>query len=78
MTKLSKTVQRETSATVRDAGRVRQVIVSLEPTCLIGLRLKGTRTTYYLDAAGAWYAAVRAQAAADARDRRQKRRQRKK
>lgn len=48
MTMLKRKLMRETSATIFEMGRHRAVMVSLEPPCLIGLRLKGTRRTFYL------------------------------
>lgn len=60
MVKLKKPVYRESSDLVREAGQVRQVIVSLEPPCLLGFRAKGCRTTYYLTAASCYHTAVKA------------------
>jgi hypothetical protein len=51
MTKLIKPIKRETDATLFERSRRRQVIVVLEPPDQLGFRLKGTKRTYYLDAA---------------------------
>ena len=42
---------RETSAVVRDRGIDRPVVVTILPNGTIGLRLKGCRRTFYVDAA---------------------------
>lgn len=73
MTQLRKPVIREVSATVRDAGRVRPLVIRLIDAGL-ELRQKGCRTTYLLPYGVAWIKA--AQLAADAR--RAERKQRKK
>jgi hypothetical protein len=73
MTMLKHKLTRETSATVFELGRHRAVMVSLEPPCLIGLRLKGTRRTFYLTVDKAYLAAVKAHVAAEARDKSQRR-----
>lgn len=78
MTKLQKPVARETFAFVRELGKFREVIVTLEPPNLIGFRLKGTRRTYYLEAASAYHAAVKAKVAADQREKRAARKSRSK
>ena len=68
MTMLKRKLTRETSATIFETGRQRAVMVSLEPPCLIGLRLKGTRRTFYLPVDRAYLAAVKAHVAAEARE----------
>ena len=73
MTMLKRKLTRETSATIFEQGRHRAVMVSLEPPCLIGLRLKGTRRTFYLSADKAYLAAVKAHIAVEARDNSQRR-----
>ena len=73
MTMLKRKLMRETSATVFELGRHRAVMVSLEPPCLIGLRLKGTRRTFYLPVDKAYLAAVNAHVAAEAREKSQRR-----
>ena len=44
-------VNRETTATIRDCGKERVVVVTIHPNGTIGLRLKGTRREYYSDVA---------------------------
>lgn len=73
MTTLKRKLVRETSATIFELGRHRAVMVSLEPPCLIGLRLKGTRRTFYLTADKTYLAAVKAHVVAEARDKGQRR-----
>ena len=58
--KLKQKVERETSATVFERSRRREVIVSIEPPDLVGFRLKGTRRTYYLPADALYCAALKA------------------
>lgn len=73
MTMLKRKLTRETSATIFESGRHRAVMVSLEPPCLIGLRLKGTRRTFYLPVDRAYLSAVKAHVAAEAREKSQRR-----
>lgn len=73
MTMLKRKLTRETSATIFELGRHRAVMVSLELPCLIGLRLKGTRRTFYLPVDKAYLAAVKAHVAAEAREKSQRR-----
>lgn len=74
MTMLRRKLTRETSATIFESGRHRGVMVSLEPPCLIGLRLKGTRRTFYLPVDRAYLTAGKAQhVAAEARKKSQRR-----
>jgi hypothetical protein len=68
-TRLTRPVTRETSVTVRDGGRVREVIVTLEPSCVLALRLKGTRTTYRVTADAVYHLAVKREVAARQRER---------
>lgn len=49
-TKLTKKVSRETTATFFEKSKRRNIILSLEPPCSVGFRLKGKRETLYLDA----------------------------
>jgi hypothetical protein len=73
MTMLKRKLTRETNATVFELGRHHAVMVSLEPPCLIGLRLKGTRRTFYLPVDKAYLAAIKAHVAAEAREKSQRR-----
>lgn len=57
---LKKTVKRVSSDLVREAGKIRQIVVSLEPPCLLGFRAKGCRKTYYLTAEVCYSLAVKA------------------
>jgi len=61
MTTVNRKIRRETAAAVRSAGTLRPVIVSLEPPGrTIGLRLKGTRHTYYADVESLYWKLVKA------------------
>jgi hypothetical protein len=59
MTNLNKTIHRTTSAQRHEAGKTRAVIITLAPPAFIGLRLKGTKTTYFLEAEVAYELAIR-------------------
>lgn len=60
MTAINRILKRETPASVRDAGRLRAVIVELQPQdpCLY-LRQKGTRRRYALPYEAAYLYAVK-------------------
>lgn len=58
--KNTRRVERETVATVFERSLKRPVIVSIEPSGLVGFRLKGTRRTYYLMADACYCAALKA------------------
>lgn len=71
MTTINHKLRRETAATVRSAGKVRAVIVTLAPPGrTIGLRLKGTRSTYYADLELLYWRLVKATVEARPRRRR--------
>lgn len=59
MTDLNKPVKRRSNETVRDAGRVRRLVVSLLPGDLIGLRPEGTRRIEYTTIGACYALAVR-------------------
>jgi len=61
MTKLTKPVRRITTATVREAGKMRPVIVTLEPPYSIAFRAKGCRTSYKLIADACYWLAIKAE-----------------
>ncbi len=50
MTPINRPLARESAAVVYSAGRRRPVVLELDPGMpdLVGFRLRGTRTTYYL------------------------------
>src|SRR5262245_58742316 len=64
MTKLEKSIRRKTSATRFEKSEHRAVIITLEPTATVGVRLEGTRQTYRLDAEVVYELAVRSHIAA--------------
>ena len=60
MALLTRTVTRETLATVFDQGRDRRVMVSVDPVgSVVVLRLKGTRRSYSLPASYLYVHAVK-------------------
>ena len=67
-TKCHKSVYRETVGGVFSRGKIRPVIVSIEPPNVIGFRLKGMRKTFFLTAEGCFLKAVQAQITADKRE----------
>lgn len=57
---LRKTTHRETSGTIRDGGKQRHIVVSVDPQSgLVSFRLKGTRRTYGLPASYLYMHALR-------------------
>jgi hypothetical protein len=64
-TAINRRCRRESSASVHSQGRRRAVIIQLDPTTptLVGFRLKGTRTTYYLPIDHCFREALRAELA---------------
>lgn len=64
MTELTKTVERRTKASRFEKSHRRRIVVVLEPTQKIGVRLEGTRQTYRLDIESLYEIAVRHHVAA--------------
>jgi len=62
-TKLRKSVQRISCATIRERGKNRDVVVILQPPNILGFRLKGFHHTYYLTIEACYIMAVRAEIA---------------
>ncbi|MDD5457852.1 MAG: hypothetical protein PHF37_00440 [Phycisphaerae bacterium] len=75
---LKKAVSRESNGLVREAGKVRQIIIILEPPNLIGLRAKGCRKVYYLPADACYSTAVKAEMAAIKREKVKNKKQKRK
>lgn len=75
MTKLSKPLQRETSARQFERGKNREVIVSLEPPSRLGFRLKGTKRTFYLEAGACYDLATKAHLFAVAKEKKKAKKQ---
>jgi hypothetical protein len=69
MTALTKPVRRVSSATVREQGRPRNVVVILRPNGLIGFRAAGCRREYSLPIEAAYTLAVRAHVLAARKER---------
>ncbi len=68
MTKVKKPIYRETVGGILSSGKIRPVIVSIEPPNVIGFRLKGMHRTVYLTAESCFLKAVQAQIIADKRE----------
>jgi putative lipase involved disintegration of autophagic bodies len=64
--KLKERIFLETRATVFERSKQREVIVSLDPSGVIGLRLKGTTRTYDLRVDACYHSAVKAEVSARA------------
>lgn len=60
MIHLKRTIKRVSAGMVREAGKVRPVVISLEPPCVLGFRAKGCRKTYKLTADACYWLAVKA------------------
>lgn len=60
--------RRETAATFRDVGKRRNVILIIEPSGVVGVKLKGLRKTEYLTADIIYEVAVKARVRAEARE----------
>lgn len=56
--KLTQPITVETSATIFERGH-RAVIITIEPSGVLGLRLKGCTRTYALDLSACYHAAVK-------------------
>jgi hypothetical protein len=59
MTPLRKPVRRRAAQCVRDAGHWREIVVTLYPSGLIGLRPAGTRREETLSIEAAYYGALK-------------------
>ena len=62
MTNLKKPVKRVSRGLVREAGKLREVVVILRPPNVIGFRAKGCRKEYQLTAEACYLMAVTAEA----------------
>ena len=58
MTLLHKRVKRETEELIREKGKSRQIIVTLYPGALMGLRLKGNHKEYQIGIRECYYRAA--------------------
>lgn len=63
MTELTKKISRNTTATVFEQSKTRNLIVSIEPTgragAVIGVRAKGSRSTYRISVNSVYNLAIR-------------------
>jgi hypothetical protein len=59
---------RETTATVYERGKDRKVTVVLSPPDLVGFKLKGMHTTFWLDAEACYSMAVKAAVLAEKKE----------
>jgi len=60
MTSLKKVVERASYGTVRESGKVRQIIIRIIPPNVVGFRAKGCRREYQLTMESCYLMAVRA------------------
>jgi len=73
-----KSVKRETcSPGIYSQGKNRTVIVSVEFPNIVGFRLKGTRTTYELDAESLFWVAMKATIAREKKEKAKAKKERK-
>ena len=72
MTKLTKTISRETDVLVRDGNKFGKLMVSMSPPGLLRLRIKGCKKTYVLPLAHCYYAAVKAHVEAKRKEKKKK------
>jgi hypothetical protein len=59
MTKATKPVSRETDGHIREQGKLRPIIVSIEPGGIISFRAKGCRRSYAMTVEGCYDLAVK-------------------
>lgn len=71
MTRLKKSVSRVTADKVMEAGKVRQIIVTLEAPNLLYFRAKGCRKRYVLTAVVCYLMAVKAELRQKEREKKQ-------
>jgi len=70
MTNLKRPVKRTSNGLIREAGKVREVVIILRPPNIIGFRAKGCRKEYQLTAEVCYTMAVKADHAAKQREKR--------
>jgi len=63
-----RTVRRETAAREREQGKYRNVIVIVEPSGLLGFKLKGLRRIEYISADVCYEMAVKARVRLEAKE----------
>lgn len=68
---LTKPVSRVSNGLIKEAGKHRQIVITLKPPSTLGFRAKGCRKTYYLTAEACYIMAVKAELA-DQRRQKQK------
>ena len=72
MTNLTKPVRRVSAGRVFDAGKMRPVVVTLEPPCVLKFRAKGCKRNYSLTIAACYIMAVKAHVSAEKRLKKEK------
>jgi len=77
MTSLKKPVRRESHRSIREAGKERPIIISIEPPGIVKLRAKGCRKSYSLPAEVCYVLAVKAHVAAEKKAKKKKRKDKK-
>ena len=73
MTDLERTVKRVSAGTVREAGKLRKVVVILESPNVIKFRAKGCRRSYSLTTDACYHLAIKAHVADQKRQEKLKR-----
>lgn len=76
MTDLNKAVKRRTNATIRDAGKVRRMVVTLYPGDVIGIRPEKTRREERTTLAAVYGLAVKQRVAQERTEKKATRRKR--
>lgn len=64
-TRANKPVSRLTTASIRDGGKRREIVVIIYPNGLLGLRPKGTRREEQVLIEAVWYRAVKDRVASE-------------
>ena len=77
-TVLKKPVTRITRGMIREAGKARNITITLRPPNVIGFRAKGCRKEYRLTAEVCYTMAVRAHVAAEKRDKKKQKKSKRK
>jgi hypothetical protein len=70
MTDLNRAVSRVSRGAVREAGKLREVVVILRPPNVIGFRAKGCRKEYQLTTDACYWLAMKAEERSIAREKR--------
>lgn len=72
MTNLTRPVKRVSAGGVFEAGKMRPIVVTLEPPCVLKFRAKGCKRSYSLTIAACYTMAVKAHVSAQKRLKKEK------